>query len=425
MATNASTEPQSPCLSLTTAVFVTWDPDIIPRTVSEPAKYPPGRELVTFGEVNGDARAEYFARHTYASLGRIKNLYMKWARLGNAMSPECQQLNRLFSQCVDGNRIKIPENLQTFTKFEDPPEPGRAMPLFILDVLHAAATDFIHKTADVHATTIDSAEVMDMFLTRDRLAMSEFELLQLVLQWCNKQGRLFEDYSHLLDFSALTDEQRIWLLHRLPPSATLPSLVRNGLLQSELLRLEELRQFSLDHPRLHWKPIFRSSTDRMARFLPAVSHSLETFHKKLIILSVDERLTVAIYVPMKVARASEVQVNNNVRVFALPHSQGPHSSSSRVMPTKLNYRLFCDDYIFQLYERRRANTWIFLRRSNADDTLYRNEKNKGDMRRKREQTLQSGINFDCKASIALDKISPDIQRHVGKIQQNGVIGGVS
>jgi hypothetical protein len=90
----------------------------------EPAKYPSGREFVTFGEVNGDSRAEYFARYMNASLGRTKNLYMKWARISNAMSPECQQLNRLFSQCVDGNFIRIPENLKEFLKLEDPPEPS-------------------------------------------------------------------------------------------------------------------------------------------------------------------------------------------------------------------------------------------------------------------------------------------------------------
>lgn len=58
-------------------VFVTWDSDIIPRTMAEPALYPSGKELITFGEVTGDSRAEYFARYTNISLGRVKNLYMK------------------------------------------------------------------------------------------------------------------------------------------------------------------------------------------------------------------------------------------------------------------------------------------------------------------------------------------------------------
>lgn len=405
-------------------VFVTWDPDIIPRTMAEPAQYPGGKELVTFGEVTGDSRAEYFARYTNASLGKVKNLYMKWARLGNAMSPECQQLNRLFSQCVDGNHIRIPENLKEFSRLEDPPNPKPNVAPFILDALHAACTQFINQTADLCPHDSDGAGIMELFLARDKIAINEFELLQLVLRWCERNNTDVLKYCHLFDFSALTDEQQLWFLSQLPPTAMLPNLVRNGLLQSELVTPEELRKFRLDQPRLHWKPVFRSSTDRMGRFLPTVSQTLETFHKKLIILTVDQRLSFGMYIPRKIAKASETQVDTSVRIFAFPHSQGPHSPGYRVLPTKANYQLFCDEHIFQLYERKRSNTWIFLRHPQGDDTLYRNEKSKGDKRRKRERTVQEGINFDCKASIALDKVGKDIQQHVGRVNQNGVLGAV-
>ena len=393
--------------------------------MAEPAQYPGGKEFVTFGEVTGDSRAEYFARYTNASLGKVKNLYMKWGRLGNAMSPQCQQLNRLFSQCVDGNHIRIPENLKEFTALEDPPNPKPNVQPFILDVLHDASTTFIHQVANIRPDSSDGVDVMELFLTRDKIAMSEFELLQLVLRWCERNGSNILEYSHLLDFSTLTDEQQIWFLGRLPPSPTTPSLVRNGLLQSDLVTPEELRRFRLNQPRLHWKPVFKSATDRMRRFVPTMSRVLETFHKKLIILTVDERLTFAVYVPQKIVRASEVQVDTSVRVFALPHSQGPTSPNYKVLPTKVNYMLFCDEHVFQLYERKRANTWIFLRRSQGDDSLYRNEKNQGDKRRIRNRTVQEGTNFDCKASIALDKVSRDIQQHIGKVQQNGILGAVS
>jgi hypothetical protein len=393
--------------------------------MAEPAKYPGGKEFVTFGEVNGDARAEYFARYTNASLGKIKNLYMKWARISNAMSPECQQLNRLFSQCVDGNFIRIPENLKEFSKLEDPPEPVQATTPFILDTLHAASTDFIHQSVKIRPEISDSADIMDLCMSRDKIAMSEFELLQLLLAWCERRGLDTAEYIHLIDFSTLTDEQRIWTLGRIPPSVALPSLVRNGLLQSELISPEEFQRFSLDRAQLHWKPIFKSSTDRMGRFLTSLCRSSELFHKKLVILSVDERLSVAIYIPTKIARATEVQADSSVRVFTFPHSQGFHSSNYVARPTKSNYRLYCDEHVFQLYERHRANTWIFLRGSHGDDSFYRNEKSKGDKRRKREQTIENGSNFDCKASIALDKISKNVQRHVGKVQQNGVLNAVS
>ncbi|KAJ4288053.1 hypothetical protein N0V90_012070 [Kalmusia sp. IMI 367209] len=402
--------------------FVTWDPDIIPRTMAEPAQYPGGKELVTFGEVTGDARAEYFARYTNASLGKVKNLYMKWARLGNAMSPECQQLNRLFSQCVDGNHIRIPENLQELKGLDDPPEPSETVAPFILDILHSASTDFIQRQASVAPELTDGADVMELFMSRDKLAISEFELLRLVSRWCERNCVDIMEFCSQFNFSALSDEQQIWFLSRLPPSATTPSLVRNGLLQSDSISPAELQPFSLDHPQMHWKPLFKSSSDRMGRFLPTVSRALEIFHKKLVVITVDERLSLAIYIPNKIPRSSEVQVDTNIRVLTLPHSQGPNSPNYRAIPTKVNYRLYCDDHVFELYERKRSATWIFLRRSHGDDTLYRNEKNKGDKRRKREQTIQTETNFDCVASVALDKTSREIQQHIGRVNRKGILG---
>lgn len=335
------------------------------------------------------------------------------------MSPQCQQLNRIFSQCVDGNHIKIPKNL------EDPPEPDPTMAPFILDILHDACTEQISQASNLQPEVHDDPDMMEMALTRDKLAISEFELLQAAFRWCERQNIDIMAYSHAFNFSALTDEQKIWMLSRLPPTVAAPSLVRNGLLQSELLSPSECRRFGLDHPQLRWKPVFSSAVDRMARFLPTVCQSMETFHKKLIVLNVNERLSIAVYVPQKVARANEVTVDDKVRVFALPHSQGALSSNYRVMPTKINYRLYCDDQVLQLYENKRANTWIFLRSSQGDDTSYRTLPNKSDKRKKREETLDQQINFDCKASVALGKISQDIQKHVGRVRGDGVLGAVS
>jgi hypothetical protein len=277
------------------------------------------------------------------------------------MSPQCQQLNRLFSQCVDGNHIKIPESLRAFEKLEDPPEPRAAVPPFILDVLHEACAEIIQMTATLKPEAHDDPDILDLLLTRDKLAMSEFELVQVIIHWCDRRHTNLMDFSHLINFSALSDEQQQWFLGRLPPSATAPGLVRNGLLQSQLVYPQEFGRFGLDHSRLHWKPVFNSTIDRMGRFLPTCCRTLELFHKKLIVMNINERLSTAIYVPQKIARASEVCVDTNVRVFAFPHSQGPQSPNYRVMPTKVEYRLYCDEHVLQLYQRQRSNTWVFLR----------------------------------------------------------------
>jgi hypothetical protein len=406
-------------LTSRTTVFVTWDPDIIPKVVSQPAAYPGVKEPITFNQITDDDRADFFARYSNASLGRVKNLYLKWARLKGPLSPECQQLNRLFSQCVDGNRIRVPPDL------EDPPEPQEMSEQFILDLLHNASNEAIEAVNDKDAGYMDyPIDAMDLLLSRDRVAISEFELVQLTLRWCDRNEADFTDFAQFFDFSALSDEQHSWLLNRLPPLKETPSLIGNGLLQSRLVEPTELHRFRLDHPGLHWKPVFDSNVDRMGRFLNSACRCLELFHKKLIILQADERLTLAIYVPQKIVKASEVQVDASVRIFAFPRSQGSESVSYRVTPTKVNHRLYCDDLTFQLYELKRSNTFVFLTRGPSDESSFRNIKSPGDRRRQKQLAIEDGVNFDCRISVALQKISKSIQTHVGKMNRAGVLAAV-
>jgi hypothetical protein len=94
-------------------VFVCWDRDLVPDWLSQPAQYSGAKEPVMFKAITDDDRLGYFARYTNASLGRVKNLFLEWARLKGPMSAECQQPNRLFSMCGDGNRVKVPPVLES------------------------------------------------------------------------------------------------------------------------------------------------------------------------------------------------------------------------------------------------------------------------------------------------------------------------
>ena len=401
------------------AVFVTWDPDIVPRTVAEPAVYPGVKEKISFGKITDDDRAEFFANYNNASLGKVKNLYLDWARLKGPMSAECQQMNRLFSQCVDGNRIRVPSNL------EDPPTPPGNHPAFILDTLHDAARASIDITISKEQELMAYPfEIVDIVANRSEFALSEFELIQLVLQKCDQTGRPFIDYAPCFNYSALDDAQQAWLLTRLPASQQESSLIKNGLLQSQLIVLDELRNFGLHHPMLHWKPVFRSCTDRMGRFLNTASRSMELFYKKLMVLRVDKRLSLMIYIPQKIPRASEVRVDSSVRVFALPHSSDVGSVKYRVVPTKIDYRLYCDDNVFQLYQAHRKNTFVFLTAGPLDESSFHHIDGEGDRRRQKQVTIQNGTNCDCRASVALDKIGKPIQTHVGRLNRAAVHAAV-
>lgn len=354
------------------------------------------------------------------SLGQVKNLYLGWAKLKGPMSPECQQLNRLFSQCVDGNRIKIPEHLK------DCPEPKKPGPAFVLDVLHEAAKAAIETRAAKDRNFEDySFDAMQLLLTRDHLAVSEFELIKLTMRWCEKNRADISDFAVYFDFNVLSDEEKAWALGRFPTTMAISSLVVNALLQSNILSSGDLHPFRLHYPGLRWKCVFDSATSRMDNFLEYTARMLELFHKKLIVLRIDERMALAIYVPNKIEKHKECQVDSAVRVFAFPQSQGSESTRYRVVPTKVNYRLFCDGSTFQLYEQRRANTWIFLTHGPNDDSSYRNMKSEGDRRRQKQNTVDSGVNAECRASVALNKISSDVQRHVGRVNRQPILGAVS
>lgn len=392
----------------------------MPTVLSEPAEYPAAREPVNFTKVTDDDRLEYFARYTNASLGRVKNLYLDWARLKGPMSAECQQLNRLFSTCVDGNRIKVPAVLEDPQKVHSDHRP------FILDTLHEAAKKTIKEFPE-HRPSFEgySFDAMELLLSRDDVAMSEFELMKLTYRWCLRTKTQFGSFLHLFNFDKLKAWEKSWMLSHLPPAIETPSLILNGLLQSNLVGQSELRPFRLDHYNLRWKCVFNSARDRLGTFLDVVSRTLELFHRKLLIIHVNHRLTVAIYVPQKVEKSQECQVDDRLLLFAFPHSQGDETLQRRVVSTKVNYRLYCDEDVFQLYERERRNTWVFLRRGASDESSYRNIRATGDKRRARQKTLDDGINHDCKVSIALDKFSKPLQRHLGSVNKNGVLAAVS
>ncbi|KAK3994424.1 RNA dependent RNA polymerase-domain-containing protein [Cladorrhinum sp. PSN332] len=398
--------------------FVCWDSDVIPSTISQPAQYPGVKEPLRFTPITDDDRLVYFARYTNASLGRVKNLYLDWARARGPMAPECQELNRLFSQCVDGNRIKVPNKLE-----KAPPPPPDAPP-FILDYLHDEAKGLIlMNTRHASRDYLDGYDfdAMQLLLNRDDVGMSEFELICMTLRWCRKNNARLEHFLDYFDLNVLTAQEKAWVLQQIPPSAEIPALVMNAVSYSSLITEDAARRFHLSHHAFHWKCIYDSSSrDRIGTFLDAASKSMEVFHRKLIILQVDERLTVAIYIPRKIEPSQDCIVNDSVRLFAFPHTQGTETQSRMTLPTKMTYRLYCDERTFQLFEGQRGNTWIFINRGPSDDSSYRAAETVRDRRKQRQATLDDGTNFDFRASIALDKFSRNLQRHVGRVNRNGV-----
>ena len=397
-------------------VFVCWDPDLIPSKVAQAANYQGAKEPITFEKITYDDRLRYFAGYTNASLGRVKNLFMDWARSKGPMSSECQELNHLFSRCVDGNRIKVPRQL------EEPPIPNPGASAFILDTLHEAAKPLVlssRSAMNLNGLPVDGIEVL---LSRDRIAFSEFELFKMAAEWCIRNDAALKDVLDFFDFNQMSDEQKTWVVGQLPVEEHVPSLVQNALSSSYLLLPEELRYFRLDIPAVRWKRVFDSSIDRLGRFMETAGKALELFHRKLIVIRVDTRLTIAIYIPRRVTKYQECLVDDAVRLFSFPHSQQDMATHRRSLNTKVDYRLYFDDGGFQLYETKRANTWVFLGKPGSNEASYKGIEGTGHRRRARNATMEQGSNCDWVISIALDKFSSNLAKHVGRVKRNAVVG---
>lgn len=152
-------------------------------------------------------------------------MFLDWARLKGPMSSECQELNRLFSTCVDGIRIKIPPRL------ESPKQPSENSPPFILDTLQVSAKAWIRTLQRNNLPSFDgyTFNAMELLLSRDDIAISEFELLKLTHRWCRKNDTSLEDLLYLFDLNLFTAEEKHWALDHFPHTRETASIVLNSL----------------------------------------------------------------------------------------------------------------------------------------------------------------------------------------------------
>ncbi len=153
-----------------------------------------------------------------------------------------------------------------------------------------------------------------------------------------------------------------------------------------------------------------------------MGRSLEEFHRKFIVIKVTNRLTLAIYVPKPLLKYQECVVHDSVRLFSFAHSQEDFVTYRRSLPTFVNYRLYFDDGGLQLYQTKRQDTWIFIRRPGTDDSSFRAIEDRGDRRRVRNSTVEAGTNSELIISVALGKFSGGLARHMGRVHREPIIG---
>lgn len=216
----------------------------------------------------------------------MASLHSKWVRSSpqGALSSECQELNALHSQSVDGARIKIPDRLLTPPKNESP---------YIIDLLADAAARFSSRflqseLSSEPAMPIDKETAENLIvslLCSEQNALSEYELFNLALSVARKHSIDIRPYLPHVDFSALTSQQKYALISAAQLGTDYDAVIWNSLLRSDILVDSDLQQRKLGGA-LRLQRLYTSSINGLGTFFQFLEIATQDFNRKLMILKV-------------------------------------------------------------------------------------------------------------------------------------------
>jgi len=221
-----------------------------------------------------------------AGLAKVSALHSKWVQCSpnGALSSQCQELNALHSQSVDGARIKIPERLLA------PPEPTEP---FILDLLEKAATDFaeqfIQSASSGNGLTATNAEdaqqLVLQLLTSQQNAVSEYGLFNMALFLARKHGIDVRPYLSHIDIGALTTQQKYALSSQLNLTPQDDPYIWNSLYRSDILTARDLYQKELNRP-YSLQRLYSSKVHGLPTFFRYLQMATQDYTRKLLVMKV-------------------------------------------------------------------------------------------------------------------------------------------
>ena len=199
---------------------------------------------------------EYFSFYNTYQLGEIKRLYVTWVECKGATSEEAVQLSNLFSSCVDGERVSIPENLL------EPPSSSGSPKSFIVNNLMECTIEYARKLVDQltkgpsFGETQFPGELLKAVVNDQSLlpqTISQFELFCVIDHALKYQVISAEDGNELflnIDYSLFSQEEKQDAFKWRPE---LKEIVQNALTQSNILK--STKYFT----HRNWKRFFSSS----------------------------------------------------------------------------------------------------------------------------------------------------------------------
>lgn len=371
---------------------IIWDKDLIPSRVFEHYLYPPVKEKKKSVITRRDLAA-HFANYNSISMGTTARLYWQWVRFHpeGAKSQECQDLNALYSQCVDGGSIKIPERLRGV-----PEGPTR----FIVDQMWAEGMAFAEEwlkkeeNAEAYVEQGTDEETIIALLGSPRVSLTEFQTIQLAQRLARRSSLSLRPYYSMMDFSSLRDSEKRIIADTFEMNAEERASLWISLMRSNILP-QSAFQRDLREPPLRLQRLYSTRDVCPSGFFEYLKRSMDHFKRRLLIIKTDDRFSAGIFIRGPVSWNEDQLVNKEIAVFALTPTGG--QSMSLYKSTVDGYRLRCSHGLFQLFNKNIGNTWIFINRAPADAA------------------------YELQVSIALDKISSRAQKHVGRINRTPVV----
>ena len=197
---------------------------------------------------------------------------------------ECQELNALHSQSVDGGKIFIPDRLSNPPEIEEP---------FILDLLAEAAAAFSERfleslpVYDVarDLPQDDAMQYIRQLLRGERRAFSEFEMFNMAVAIARRRRIDLRPMLPYLDLGAFTAEQKHTISFALYLTPEDDQYIWNSLLRSDILTERDLEQRNLG-ARVPFQRFYSSNKSGLRTFWQYLKMCLEDFTRKVLVIKV-------------------------------------------------------------------------------------------------------------------------------------------
>ncbi|KAE9396457.1 RdRP-domain-containing protein [Gymnopus androsaceus JB14] len=352
--------------------FVCWDPDLIPTKVFESYGYPPNKEI-TQRTITRQDLARYFASYNNSGMAQTSALHNKWARYHpqGAMSPECQELNALYSQAVDGARVNIPERLR------NPPEPPEGSTFVLTELFHAAkafSQNFLIAQGGADSAPIpteDAEELIKRLFSVSEATVSEYKLVELARSIARKHGIDFRPYLFSINYGALQVHEKYELAVNLKMDPREEAYMWNSLLRSDIVNSKDLADKKLAGP-LRVQRLYSSQDLGLPAFFGYLARAMQNFTRKMLFNK--QRANTFIHIRKPPANSAEDFITSIAlqQISSTVQKQMGRVNRTPVMSIEIHVVSNRDRIAHQLFDLRfdHITTEEYVKRFTHTDTTY-------------------------------------------------------